>query len=111
MGTVPGKQKGKSMKWLKRIIWRWSIEGGESDEVEVVTKRSHSQLVRASRDAYEADENLSIQLYKAIGGKIVSFRTYDRKSDRNNTTVYIITDEQDFERELGKMITMESMKL
>jgi hypothetical protein len=49
-------------------------------------------------------------LHKAIGGRIVSFNHYDRKSDRSHRKVYIITDEQDFERELSKIITLESMR-
>lgn len=63
------------------------------------------------RDSYESDSGLNLQVFKAVGGKIVSFNNYDHKLDRHKRTVYIITDEQDFERELGKMITMESMKL
>jgi hypothetical protein len=47
---------------------------------------------------------------KVIGGFVISFRTYDRKNDRSDERHYIITDEQDFNVELGKMITMESMR-
>lgn len=65
--------------------------------------------VRARED-FEGDEGLSMQLHKAIGGRIVSFNHYDRKADRNYRKVYIITDEQDFERELSKIITLESMR-
>jgi len=65
--------------------------------------------VRA-RDDFEGDEGLNMQLHKAIGGRIVSFNHYDRKSDRSHRKVYIITDEQDFERELSKIITLESMR-
>jgi hypothetical protein len=46
----------------------------------------------------------------AIGGRIVTFRHYDRKTDRTNYRLYIVPEDQDFERELGKMITMESMR-
>jgi hypothetical protein len=45
-----------------------------------------------------------------MGGKIVSFARYDRKSDRNANSVYVIPDDHDFERELGKLITLESMR-
>ena len=68
-------------------------------------------LAIRGRDSYEGDNGINLQAFKAVGGKIVSFNNYDHKLDRNKRTVYIITDEQDFERELGKIITMESMKL
>ena len=47
---------------------------------------------------------------QAIGGRVVTFRHYDRKTDRNNNRIYVIPDDLDFERELGKMITLESMR-
>jgi hypothetical protein len=47
---------------------------------------------------------------KAIGGKIITFRHYDAKTDRSSNKLYIVPDELDFERELGKMITLESMR-
>lgn len=74
------------------------------------TEGAKLPAVRA-RDSYESDGGLNLQVFKAVGGKIVSFNNYDHRVDRHKRTVYIITDEQDFERELGKMITMESMKL
>ena len=40
----------------------------------------------------------------------VSFNHYDRKTDRSYRKVYVIHDELDFERELGKIITMEAMR-
>jgi hypothetical protein len=55
-------------------------------------------------------DGLNIRVHSAMGGKIVSFNRYDRKSDRNNNSVYVIPDDHDFEKELGKLITLESMK-
>ena len=55
-------------------------------------------------------DGLNIRVHNAMGGKIVSFNRYDRKADRDNRTVYVIPDDHDFERELGKLITLESMK-
>ena len=55
-------------------------------------------------------DGLNIRVHTAMGGRIVSFQRYDRKSDRNNNTVYVIPDDHDFERELGKLITLESMR-
>jgi len=46
----------------------------------------------------------------AIGGKVITFRHYDRITDNSQLRHYVIPDELDFERELGKMITMESIR-
>lgn len=58
----------------------------------------------------EGDEGLNITVRKAIGGRIVTFRHYDHKTDRHNHKLYVIPEDLDFERELGKMITLESMR-
>lgn len=55
-------------------------------------------------------DGLNIRVHSALGGKIVSFNRYDRKTDRSNNSVYVIPDDHDFERDLGKLITLESMK-
>lgn len=100
------------MNWLKLKLRSWilSARDEEQDSVMPNTLSNKRGIVRA-RDSFETDGGLNMQVYKAVGGKIVSFNSYDNRTDRNHRTVYIVTDEQDFERELGKMITMESMKL
>jgi hypothetical protein len=99
------------MKWFKRWFANMCREAWESarysDEPQLAI--SKNATVRA-RDDYEGDSGLNMRVFKAIGGRIVSFSHYDRKTDRDYKSVYIITDEQDFERELGKIITMESMR-
>lgn len=98
------------MKWLKQKLRNWLLKNDASDEPdEVIGTVRATARVRAS-DAFDADNGLTMRVYKAHGGKIVSFNHYDRKTDREQRSVYIITDEQDFERELGKMITLESMR-
>ena len=71
---------------------------------------SESKVTIRGRDQWENDNGLNLQVFKAVGGKIVSFNNYDHKLDRNKRTVYIITDEQEFEKELGKNITLESLR-
>lgn len=54
---------------------------------------------------------LNIQVKSAIGGKIVIFRTYDERNDRNCYSTYLIPDSEIFQESLGKIITLESLKL
>jgi glutamate/tyrosine decarboxylase-like PLP-dependent enzyme len=64
----------------------------------------------SAREHDDDDEGLNIHVRSAIGGRIVRFRHYDRRADRNYHKVYIVPEDQDFERELGRMITLESMR-
>ena len=96
------------MKWLKRLIWQWNQEGQEIVEYDD-SKPIRSKLTIRGNDI-DADEGLNITVRKAIGGRIVTFRHYDPKTDRHSHRLYVIPEELDFERELGKMITLESMR-
>lgn len=62
-------------------------------------------------DHHALHDGISIHLKQVIGGRLVTFHVYERKTDQNHTRTYVITDDQDFERELGKIITMESLRL
>ena len=97
------------MKWLKTKLRNWLNESEPCDREEVyATTKSASRLI--SRSDIDSEDGLSITVRAAIGGRIVTFRHYDRKTDRSNHKLYIVPEDQDFERELGKMITMESMR-
>jgi len=108
MGTI-FKTKEVSMNWLKRWLARAVVEGHEdSDRQDCVYATAVSKL-SAGRDV-DSDDGLNITVRKAIGGRIVTFRHYDVKTDRHNHRLYVIPEELDFERELCKMITLESMR-
>ena len=89
------------MKSLRQRIRNWLFK--EDDDAYVKSSR----LTSISESD---DDGLTIQVRSAIGGRIVSFRHYDNKLDRRYNKTYIVPEDQDFERELGRMITLESMR-
>lgn len=74
-------------------------------------KARHNLPVRAASDIDLPDGGLNIQVKGAIGGKIIIFRSYDDRTDRNCYSTYLIPDNENFQESLGKIITMESLKL
>ena len=97
------------MKWFKKMLWRWTYEGRELDEENA---KVSTRLIARDSEAMCGDEPvLNFKVYSAVGGKVVEFRRYDRKSDRNDTTTYIITNYQDFGERISKIATMEKLKL
>ena len=97
------------MRWfdqwfVRKCKWAWdnrdSIEQSKMTELKLQTVEESPSW----------QDGLRMNVKKVIGGFVVSFRTYDRKTDRSDERHYIITDEQNFNAELGKMITMESMR-
>ena len=77
-----------------------------TSDIEVSPKRR----LGIGADDIESDQGLNITVRNATGGRIVTFRHYDHRTDRHQHRLYVIPDDHDFERELGKLITLESLK-
>ena len=116
VGTIFGKQKGWRMIrwiWSRFMKWGWDFNHNlrDDDGPQLATSRglAKARLIRGSDDI-DSEQGLNITVRNAMGGKIVTFRQYDHKTDRHSHRLYVVPDELDFERELGKMITLESMR-
>ena len=96
------------MKWFGKWMLK-VLKKANDDENDRISTTYPMNKVSVSADSDWGD-GLNIRVHSAMGGKIVSFTRYDRKADRSNNSVYVIPDDHDFERELGKLITLESMK-
>jgi len=105
------------MKWFDRWFHRrWMNSWRNRDELEELLEVPQTSAKRAIKlgrdedDPHDVLEGLRIVVKRVIGGTLVTFRHYDSRSDRAEQRTYIITEEQDFERELGKCITLENMR-
>ena len=106
------------MKWIDRwFLRKWREAWKIRDELDMLLEEPMPSTKKVFRlgqgqDIVEADweDGLRINIKRVIGGSVVTFRTYDRRTDQSESRHYIITAEQDFNTELGKIITMESMR-
>jgi len=100
-----------------RLIWSFIMKWGwdynrnlrDSDGDVSIGRVTKANRLRTSEDI-ESEQGLNITVRNALGGKIITFRHYDNKTDRHNIKLYVIPDDMDFDTELCKMITMESMR-
>ena len=95
------------MKWFDKWFankCRQAWENSHNDS------RIEKVALSPSRD-YETDNNMTINVSKAIGGHIVSIRHYNRKTDRNSDGVHIIPDSDDFLESLSAIVVQEKLKL
>ena len=63
----------------------------------------------SSRDV-NSDPTLQFKIYNAIGGKVVEFSRYDRKTDRSDHSIYVIGKEEDFGTKIAKIAMLETIK-
>jgi hypothetical protein len=90
------------MNWLRRKLRHWLNE-------------EDIQLAKASaveRDRDRPSQNgMNFFLYKAVGGHILESRIYNRRTDSNEGTLYMIHEDDDFAKQVAQAIMLEQMKL
>ena len=94
---------------MRKCKWAWENKNYE-DGNQISAGRHEKLSLAVESDPHDLNDGLRIDVKRVIGGSIVTFRSYDRTKDRSSSRTYIINDDADFERELGKCITLESMR-
>jgi hypothetical protein len=95
------------MNWLKLKFRDWI---NSAQDIYETSSRQNRLVSSVEEKSISDDPVLNFKVYSAVGGKVVEFRRYDRKSDRNDSTTYIITNDQDFGERIAKIATMENLK-
>ena len=94
-------RKATKMKLtLKQRFRNWL--NNDSDEPDYVVE----DIEPARLDS----EGMRLQIYKASGGFVVETRNYDRRTDRHNNTMHVITEGEDLGEKLGKIVMMEALR-
>jgi len=58
----------------------------------------------------DTDPVLTFRIYSANNGQILEFRRYDRKTDRNDNSTYIIEKDRDIGEYVSKCLSLEMLK-
>ena len=91
--------KGRGM--LKNLILRWA---------ESIHRNEHNGIEIDRTPRIDSDHGITFTVYKASGGAVIETRFYDDTKDRSQRGLYVITDDHDMGKEIGKIITIETLK-
>ena len=102
------------MNFFKRMIVKWVREDWENardqpEDCYPSPKLSRANSVSTGR-GIDSDPTLQFKVYSAVGGKIVEFTRYDRKSDRHDHQIYVIGKDEDFGEKIAKISTLEVLR-
>jgi hypothetical protein len=89
-------------KWLARKINKAQREIDRLEGCEVA--------VASTGSSRNFDGGLNFSIFRADGGHVVEVRQYDRKTDRNNNSLHVITDDKDLGEELGKIVVFQNLR-
>jgi hypothetical protein len=98
------------MNWFKRQVIKWVREDWDNEHQKI---QSHASAVICESDVYptsNADPVLNFRVFSAVGGRVVEFRRYDRKTDRSDTTTYVVNSDEDFGESVARIANMEMFK-
>lgn len=108
------KKPGLIKRWLYKVAEEaWNYKKSQERFDKEYAAVSISQLVKASdieQPSLNRDKAIRFNVYIAQGGRIVEVTRYDRMKDRHVEGLYVITSDQDFGREIDKILTMEALK-
>ena len=106
------KKPGFLKRWFAKMsqeAWEEARQGNSIGANDIVSMKQ--ARISASPPSIDQPERaIQFTVYSANGGRVVETRRYDRHKDRHSNGLYVITSEQDFGREIDKIITMESLK-
>jgi hypothetical protein len=99
-------------RWLfKKLQNSTAFEQIQQNEKKIMKLNSGSLVVdRGSPSIDQPERAIQFTVYNANGGRVIETRRYDRKTERHTNGLYIVTSEQDFGKEIDKIITMEHLK-
>ena len=98
------------MNFLKKMIIKWVREDWDkAGRYEQDCMVSPKNTISAHR-GIDSEPTLNFKVYSAVGGKIVEFSRYDRKTDRHDNQIYIIGKDEDFGEKIAKISTLEVLR-
>ena len=93
------------MTWLKRKLRNWLEEEIELERDCLVSSSS----VSTSSEFTHRQNPIHFRIYDARGGKVLEVYRYDRKTDRENSSLYIVNNDENLGEEIHKIIFLEQL--
>ena len=95
------------MRITMKRSWKQRLRDWLNDDAE---QKVCQDIYVDDSPSIDSDKGIRFSVYKASGGTIIETRFYDRQKDRQMNSLHVITDDQDIGKEIGKIITMETLK-
>ena len=97
------------MNWIKRKVVQW-VRDDWNEQCEKNTVSGIALGRDLEPKMCDDDPILNFRVFSAVGGQVVEFRRYDRKTDRSDTSTYIIHKDDDFGEKISKIANLELLK-
>jgi hypothetical protein len=108
------KKIGFFKRWMLKAV-KDAVNAERQSESNVVRQSDIDipkslRIGRQEASIDQPDRAIQFTIYTANGGRVIETRRFDRKTDRHANNLYVVTSDQDFGREIDKIITLESLR-
>ena len=98
-------------KWLDNKLSDSRYTDDESIQPHPISGRNRIRKTATVRESDElSSEAIQFRMFKASGGWAIEFRQYDNRTDRYDTNLYVVNDEEELGKHISQIITMEALK-
>ena len=95
------------IKWFKKKVISWVKDDWNSVRNECVPTPANT--LGTIKHFSDFGNGVQLSIFKANGGYVVEFSTYDRKKDETIRNLHLINSEEDIGDKLSKIITYETL--
>jgi hypothetical protein len=90
-------------KWLRNKLNNVDMEN-------FTTIKDRTIAARPKMYIDDHSNSINFSVTRANGGYVVQFSQYDKRTDRAEPKLHIVTDDKDLGEEIGKIISFESLR-
>lgn len=104
------------MKWFDKWIMK-RAERIMQNDIQVPQPERYAKVGSTLKAGYQSvgdsldSPAVRFKMFKASGGTIIETTTYDSHKDRTINGLYVVTNDKDIGSEIGKILTLESLKV
>jgi hypothetical protein len=99
------------MNWIKKKLIKWISNGlNTSNKDEVYDYGSKGVRCTTEDNSPRTQPQLNFRIYNAVNGQILEFNHYNRVTDRDENTVYLVDKNEKIGDYVAKCLTLEMMK-
>lgn len=103
------------LKWFYRWLDNKLSDSRYADDEAIpshpISGRNRISKTATVRESGElSSEAIQFRMFKASGGWAIEFRQYDNRTDRYDTNLYVVNDEEELGKHISQIITMEALK-
>lgn len=107
------------MKWFDRWFvrkckWAWDNKHLANDSSLQEEPNAKYHLASPSKQLTVPNRlgsrGMNFTVYKAEGGVVLEFSSYDPTTDRNNSRMYVVPDDENWGEKIAQCVTMEALR-